>query len=354
MTRFEFFGSEINFENINSLIKGKFQKKMELMIKTSKDCNIVNCLEIQDKDAYLTINTCDLEDAINNVSFFKLSKLCIILENNIEIEQYIKKFKKIKGKVTIAINDIAYFNVEEANSFYNCLNVEYIHVLESPKHLKLSDHKQCYIIEDYVKMRKCFDEIQKSAESNSTNELEKFNYVYQYFKNNIKYVLDETDLKDVFMEKKASHNYYALAMNSCLKALNFESKVIKGNISEEKNCLWNQVKLNGNWYNFDVAYDLSEKGSKKILQYLLKGNILNDEQFSKSHIVDLTSKPEVCTVELHEMKKAIKRELKEIKKEQKVNRISIWKRLTQKMISMFKFNKSKALPEPENTKEEKK
>ena len=38
---------------------------------------------------------------------------------------------------------------------------------------------------------------------------------------------------------------------------------------------------------------------------------------------------------------------KEIKKEQKENKIGLWKRIYQKMISLFKFKKEKALPEPE-------
>ena len=339
MSRFEFHNNEIKFHQISNLIKGNYDKKIELDIKTSDDCHILNSLEIDDNEVSLTVNTCDLEKVISNVSLYKLTNLLIILGDDIEIGQYIKKFKKVKEKVTIAINDISYFNIEDARKFQDRLNVECINVLESPEPLKLTDKLQCYTIEDYVKIREEFENIQKCVSSHST-ELDKFNDLYNSFKNNIKYTEDEIDIQKVFIEKRASYNYYALAINSCLKGLGFESKIIRGNVGEEGNLLWNQVKINDDWYNFDIAYELKAKNNKKFLQYAFKSNLLNDEQFYKTHTPSLECKPEVCHTELQETKKEIKKEQKEIK-------IGFWKRFYQKMVSIFKFNKTKALPEPD-------
>lgn len=344
MSRFEFYNNEIEFEKINSLIKGKYAKKIELSIKTSENCEIQNALEIDDEGPVLIVNTCDLEKAIDNVSFHKLSKLFIILGNNAKISQYIKKFKKIKGQVTLAINDICYFNIEDARNFQERLNVKYVNVLESPENLKLNSNIQCYTIEDYIEIREEFDKIKSDKISNHSNELDIFNELYNYFKNNIKFVKEETDLKDVFVNKKSSYNYYALAFNSILNELGFDSKVIKGKIGEDdETYLWNQVKINEEWYNFDIAYELKAKSNKKILQYAFKSNLLNDDQFYKSHAPYLDCKPEICYAELQEMKK-------EIKREQKENKIGFWKKIFQKVVSVFKFNKEKALPEPESDK----
>ena len=343
ISRFEFYNNEIEFKNVNSFIKGKFNKKIEVNIKTSGNCNILNSLSVDNSEVSLTVNTFDLEEAIKEVSLCRLTKLFIILGNNAELGQYIKKFKKCKVKVTLAINDIIYFNIEDARNFQDRLGVEYIHLLESPKKLKLNEGIQSYSIEDYIKIREEFEKIKKQFISNHSNELDMFNELYNYFKNNIKYVEEETDLKDLFIEKRSSYDYYAIIMNSCLKDLGYESKVIRGNIGEENHC-WNQVKLNGDWYNFDIAYELRAKENKKFLKYVFKSNLLNDEQFYKTHTPSLEYKPEICYIELQEMKK-------EIKKEKNERKVGFWKILYLKIYSVLKFNKDKALPAPD--KEEK-
>ena len=340
MSRFEFYHNEIGLENINSLLRGKFQKKIEVNVKTSKKCNIRNSLEVQDNEVSLTINTCDLENAIDCISFYKLSKLCIILDDGADLGQYIRKFKKNKVEVTLAINDVRYFDVEEAQKFQDKLNLQFVNVLQNPKDLKLTEKVQCYSIEDYIEIRNAFDKIKSEIVLEQPNELDKFNELYNYFKNQFKFVAEETDLKTVLVDKKISYDFYALLINSFLKEFGFESKVIKGSISEEENHLWNQVKLNGDWYNFDLAYEQRAKENKKFLQYAFKSNLLNDEQFYKTHTPYFDSKPEVCYVELQEMKK-------ELKKEQNEGKIGFWKTLYLKIISIFKFNKKNALPAPE-------
>ncbi len=342
MTRFEFYNNEINFENVGSLIKGRYTKKIEARIKTQENCDILNSLEINDKEISLTVNDCDLENTIDNISLYKLDNLFIVLENETDLSKYIKKFKKIKGKVTIAIKDIAYFSSEDALKFQDRLNVEFINVLQSPEPLKITDTVSCYTVDEYITLREEFDKI-KNIVSIQSNELGKFNELYNYFKDNIKYVNEEVNIRDVFINEKSSYNYYSLAINSCLETLGFESKIIKGNVGEEGNLLWNQVKIDGNWYNFDIAYELRAKNNKKFLQYMFKSNLLNDEQFYKTHTPSPECKPETCVAVLQEVKK-------EIKKEEKEKKISGFKKLCQKILRIFKFNKNKALPEPDENK----
>lgn len=346
LSRFEFCNNEIEFKNINTLLKGKYNKKIELLIETTENCEITNALEINDNEINLTVNTCDLEKAIDNISFYKLSKLCIILGNNTEISQYIKKFKKIKGKVILAIKDINYFNIEDAKKFRDRLDVQFVNVLESPEELKLTDDVQLFSIDDYIEIREEFEKVKEEKISNHSDEIEIFNELYNYLKNEIKYTDEKTDLKDVLINKKASHNYYALIANSLLKELNFDSKVIKGKIGEyDETYFWNQVKINDDWYNFDIAYELKPKSGKKFLQNMFKCNLLNDDQFYKTHTPYLYCKPKLCDSVIQEVKR-------ELKKEKKENKISLWKKICQKYVSIFKFNKEKALPEPGSKKEE--
>ena len=340
MSRFEFCNNEINFDQINILTRGSYDKKIDVNIKTSDNCDILNSLEIKNKDISITINTCDLDKIIDNISLYKLTNLFIILGNETEIGKYIKKFKKVKEKVTIAIRDISYFNVEDTRKFQDRLNVDFVNVLQSPEQLKITDSIQCYTVEEYIKIREEFDKIIELV-SNCSTEFDKFNELYNYFKNKITLVDEETDIKNIFVDKKSSYNYYSLAINSCLKVLGYESKVIRGSVGEDNNLLWNQVKINNEWYNFDIAYELKIKNNKKFLQYVFKSNLLNDEQFYKTHSPSLESEPEICYTELQELKK-------EIKKEE--NKISFFKRFYQRMISIFNFNKEKALPESDENK----
>ena len=336
ISRFEFYNNEIEFKNINDLLKGKFNKRIELDIKTNKNCSISNSLAIYDKDVCLTINSCDLENAIENLSFNKLSKLCLILNENKNIEQYIKKIKKSKANITLAINDICYLDIEEALKLKDELNLQIICVLQGPKSLDINNNKQCYSIEQYIKIRNALEDIKSEIDLENTNDLDKFNKLYSYFKNNIKYVEQDTDLKDVFLEKRSSYNFYAIAINSCLKILGFDSKVIKGSVNEEENHYWNQVRINEEWYNFDLAYELRAKENKKYLQYVFKSNLLNDEQFYKNHRPYYNSKPEVCYMKLQQLRKELKKE-----------KTSIWNKIYSKIISIFKFNKKMALPMPD-------
>ena len=340
MSRFEFRNNEIDFENLKCLIKGSYDKKIDLNIKTNDNCHISNSLDINNKEVSVTINTCDLDKIIDNISLYKLTNLFIILDNETEIGKYIKKFKKVKEKVTIAIKDISYFNVEDVRKFQDRLNVDFVNVLQSPEQLKITDSIQCYTVEEYIKIREEFDKIIELV-SNCSTEFDKFNELYNYFKNKITLVDEETDIKNIFVDKKSSYNYYSLAINSCLKVLGYESKVIRGNIGEDCDFLWNQVKINDEWYNFDIAYELKSKANKKILHYVFKSNLLNDEQFYKTHSPSLESNPEICSLEIQELKK-------EIKKEE--NKISFFKKIYQKIVSIFKFNKEKSLPEPDDNK----
>lgn len=335
INRFEFCNNTINVENVNSLVKGSYTRKIDVNLETSEECKVLNSLEIKDKKIYITVNACDLNKVVESVSLYKLTNLFIVLGNDVELAKYIKKFKKIKGDIIIAIDDISYFSIQNARDFRDKLGVEYINVLESPTPLKLADKIQCYMVDNYIEIVEEMKNICESVSSHS-NELEKFNEIYSYFKNNIKFTYDEEiEIQNVFVDKISSYDYYALAINSCLRELGFDSKVINGVVGDEKH-LWNQVKINDEWYNFDIAYDIS---SKNKIKNVFRSNLLNDEQFYKTHTPSLDSKPEICENELQELKKEIKNE---------ENKVGFFQKIYLKILGIFRFNKSKALPAPED------
>ena len=132
MERFEFYNNKIKFEQINTFSKGRYTKNIDVNIETSKECNISNALEIDNNGKIsLTVNTLDLEKCIDTVGLYRLNNLFIIFENDIDLDKYIRKFKKVKDNVTLAIKDVAYLNIEEANKFRDKLSVEFVNILEN-------------------------------------------------------------------------------------------------------------------------------------------------------------------------------------------------------------------------------
>jgi hypothetical protein len=311
------------------LCKGKFVRNIEVNVETSPNCVISNAFEVNMEDKkILTVNTLDLEKCIDLAPLYKLNKLCVILEDNTPIENYIRKFKKVKESVTLIIKDIAYLNIENVNKFRDRLNVEFINILTN-------NESKCYPVQDYIKIRENFDQIVSSISEHST-ELDKFLEVYNYFKNNIKYNEEADSVKSVFVDKESSYNFYAVAIASCLKALNIEVKLISGELNGEKGYLWNQVKLDDNWYNFDLGEEEKAKANGKAWQYVFKGMLLTDEVFYKNHTPLEYESLEKCYTQMQEIKKELKKK-----------KISSWKRLIYKIKGIFKFNKNKVLPAPE-------
>jgi hypothetical protein len=342
LERFEFYNNEIKFEDIKYLSSGRFIKNIEVNVETSSNnSEIYNSFSInRENEISITVNTFDLGKCVENVSLYRVSNLYIIMENSIEINQYIKRLRKIKENVILAIKDIAYLNVEQINEMRDKLNVESITIFEDSQNIK---NCTCYFVNDYIEIRKAAEEIVSNIPE-SLNDLEKFNNLYNYFKEKIEYDEEAKNIQDVFIRGKASYNLYASAISSCLKIMNFENKVIGGEINNERNLLWNQVKIDGQWYNFDIAGNVKAKQDKKFMQYVFKENLLNDEQFYKNHTPTF-GEPEHCTFQIQEAKKELKNSFK---------KISFIGRLYSKLKSIFRFNRQKALPsfgnEEDNTK----
>ena len=132
-----------------------------------------------------------------------------------------------------------------------------------------------YKIEDYISIRSEIDKIISST-SKHVSESEKFLEIYKYIgdkykivekeKNNIKtHKCDETELVDLFQ--------------ACLECAEIQSNIISGeDLENNRNHVWNQVKLEGKWYNTDLVGDM-EYIKKKKTEYCL----LSDKTFFKTH-----------------------------------------------------------------------
>jgi hypothetical protein len=335
--RFEFYNNEIKFEKINLLCKGRYEKTIEVNVETSPNCAILNSFEIKNEQISLTVNASDLKKCVDFVALYKINNLFLILENDIEIGEYIRKFKKVKENVTVAIKDISYLGVQDVNTLRDRLDVNFVNILEDNNEEKINNLSCCYSVDDYIEIRKKFDEIVSNISSH-VEALDVFYELYNYFKTKVKYDEEACEIKDIFVEQKSSYNLFAKTINSCLNALNIEGKIIAGEVNGEKGYLWNQVKLNDEWYNFDLGEEKKAKADKKGWQYVFKGILLTDEVFYKNHM-PLFGNPEKCYTQVQEMKKELKNSVK---------KTNFLKKVFYKIKGIFKFNKEKALPAPDD------
>lgn len=307
---------KIDFEHVNTLTKLNCEKTAKVNLETKKGSEIINSFEIdEDGTSYLTINATDLEKAKKVINFYKIDNLYIIQNDNIELMDFVKHLKKVKNNISIAITDILYLDTDSTKRLRDKLGVEYINILENRNEFKV---KSTYTIAKYLELRDAFDKI-KDQVSEDDIEVDKFFIVYEYFRKNYKLVkptnLDA--LEEALLEHRCEYNLFAIILNSSLRYLNINSKLIEGNIFDStENVTWNQVQLDGKWYNLDLALNILNNENKKIKIEMTKKYLFTDEDFYETH-TPKKGKPNLCYTEfesesLDKAKFSLKDKLKNI------------------------------------------
>ena len=333
--RVDFFGNEVDFEQVKDLMKNKYTKNINLQVKTSKDSRVDNKFEINENNGInLIVNSLDLDNAISHLNLNKIDNFFLVIDNKIDLSEYIKKLRKIKTKLMINITDISYLDIDLVQDLRDKLMVEDIGVLDYEK-----NKVKIYSIDEYIEIREKFDEI-VSKFSEYVNDIEMFEELYNYIKLNVRYSEEEidSDIRIFLMDNESNYNLYAFAMNSILKVLEIECKLISGDSYGENGHVWNQVNINGDWYNVDLGGDLKFKPNKKIKKSKLKEILMDDETFLKTHIAR-SKNVTVCNTKIIEKKKELKRSNK---------KMGMFKRIINKIKDIFKLNKTQKLPVPNN------
>lgn len=81
------------------------------------------------------------------------------------------------------------------------------------------------------------------------------------------------------IEGKAICAGYALILHEALKYVGIKSQYVVGFIPRDDGHAWNQVQIDGKWYNADPTWDSSTIQLYGKYEYML----LNDEEFNKTH-----------------------------------------------------------------------
>lgn len=282
--------SIIKPEDLNGIIKGKFEKDVLLEIEHDVESKVKDYIEINDEEGIvLKVNTASLDTIVNKVSFYKLDKMILILDNENNIEDYLKKLKKIKNKVELQIKDFSYLTEEDATLFAERLKIDSIRILDTEGYLDYKKKKIKYSIEEYIEIRKRLNVFVNKALEYET-DIERVLCAYKeiglYLEKDYNVEKAETDitmLLNMLTEAKTFKEGYAEVLQNVLAILNIESNYVKG-ISYGEEHLWNQVCIDGIWYNLDLEKDKEAISKKGIFRGRVEHCLVSDEVFLKTHL----------------------------------------------------------------------
>ena len=281
--------SVIKAEELNGLIKGRYEKDILLEIENDVDSKVKDYLVINEEEGIsVKVNTASLDTIVNKVSFYKLDKLILILDKINNIDDYIKKLKKIKNRIVLEVKDFSYISVKDAKEFQTRLKVEAINIIDEEGFLEYKKKKVKYSIEEYIEIKQVIDSFVQKAEVYDT-DLEKFLCAYReigmYLDKdyNVEFAeSDITNLNNMLKERKTFREGYAEVLQNVLACLKIPSIFVKGTVDEEAH-LWNQVFIDGVWYNVDLEKDKETLSKKGIFRGRVEYCLVSDEFISKTH-----------------------------------------------------------------------
>ncbi len=143
---------------------------------------------------------------------------------------------------------------------------------------------------DYSKEINSLSEIRKNISDNlpQGDDYEKAMYIHDYIVNNCRYLEESDDTiyestaYGCLVEGVANCEGYAKAFDLLASDAGLQSILVTGTTNDGKNHAWNQVNVNGNWYNIDVTWDDKEDGEIRWIYFLC-----DDDSFSRTHFKEV-------------------------------------------------------------------
>ena len=118
----------------------------------------------------------------------------------------------------------------------------------------------------------------------STDDYDKVKYIHDYITENCSYLTGMDDSYNstaygCLVEKKANCEGYSKAFNLLASEAGLRSVVVIGRTDKDENHAWNQVRVNGEWYNIDVTWDDGDDENAPRMLYFLR----SDDSFGMTH-----------------------------------------------------------------------
>lgn len=235
-----------------------------------------------------------------------------VLEKIIEVG-LIKKIRNASCEIELYDFEDEYFEMlDKYLKNIECVSIASFRNLDKENIAKLSNYnisvkgdletdklnKKYYKKEDIINIVNVMQEL-KTNMLDEYNELEKFMHIYKDLAMYIDYdksgcVFTELymdghekstrSLKGALIQGKAVCVGYALVLKYCLEYIGIEAKQLSGYCygNPKYGHAWNQVKIDGKWYNTDLTWDYKSIRYGNKLDYCL----ISDEKFEKDHTPD--------------------------------------------------------------------
>jgi hypothetical protein len=304
----------------------------------------------------------DFKEFEKEIDVSKINSLLLIMDQKIEIEDYFEILQKVKGNISLAIKDISIISKQQAETLKN-LNVEYINILDLDGVFHSRNDRNCYSIDCYIKLRECVDKFVQMT-SMYTKNIEKFLEMYKAIIENISYdefVEDNIENYNNTNEAKASNlesglidrhsvnSGFAEILKNCLACIDIDSKIISGTFGKSnQEIVWNQVEIDGYWYNVDIALDAKNILVKGIFNKKAPYCLLSDKDFYQTHKRNVKN---VMQCKYTVNRKSVNGFFRTGIFSNKLTKAYLHLSL-EKVLKIFTLKKKKALPSGDNGKEE--
>lgn len=273
-----YFSNTDNFMKIITNTNIHYTDKMYLRIRNIDDYNrlkysnvlknIKLIIDIKDIEIF-NITSCDLVLQLDNVCELPILKL-----NELLCKYRIKEI--LLGQISYISKDCGYL--------YDLMSKMY--KLDSSRKFELEKISKItndiYTIDEYMKIMEVFQKILKQLEIKTP--IDGIYKIFHYIANVLYYDnggIIQTKVKNQNLIGPVLNNIgvcegYSKFLQQMLSLINVKSIVVQGGGSKEQGGhLWNQVHINGKWYNADVtSASYAIKNNKKIETFLVKDSDL--------------------------------------------------------------------------------
>lgn len=292
----------IQLENLQTLLyatkdKRIISKNIGKILKVLNDSKITNIEEAY-KELY---NELPLTTDYNFLNIFRINKR----KNPIKLDK--KGIKLLENKlkknvpIILEVSDAGELSNTEIQKYLDKgLNIQYIRLIGNENGNECEYGRNTarlpYSIETYRKCRQKIDEIIKKV-GYTTNQKELFVKIVKEI-SSIHYLHECEEMSEkgkgalndignmcafrsIFnpcsnleglINGKAICGGYAEIINNIMSCCGIESIVIQGDRTFGIKHIWNQVKLDGVWYNADITYDAENIKNKKMAYWLLRSD----------------------------------------------------------------------------------
>ena len=330
----------IPVDQIKYVANNKASKQVDMHIMGLEKGKELDSFTINNKMNLLKINSKNVEHILMSGCLNYIDEICIMLNGKEDIIDIKDNLKGFRGIIKLIIKDISFLSEEDVKSIREVVNLKEISLLSQ-------DEKEIvctYSPEEYISIFEKIIDITKVGE-NIVLEAERFLRIYDFLISNFK-IDDNYDralgsLEDINYELESMlclSDNFAVILNNCLLYSGLEARLDNGTLKKEKTKhLWNQVKIDGNWYNIDIAEDYKKMKGKKGLARTPKYCLISDKKFFETHL-PLSKDHKYCIYDFD--KKVLKIFFRTGRYDNKYI-----KSLFRIFFSKFKKNKVKMLPE---------